>query len=220
MIGGRLEGSGGSAIGIHIDTGDHSGVLLLQTSTSGNTGGDYVNDANDPQFNMYQKDGTIRFRGNAPDGLDITSPSDSVLTLKSQVVAVRADATGNPLLSLDQEGVIRGRLQFLDAGDILIVQSDIGEIQLRPNAVKKFTLLASGDCELLGDLICGGGKGFRFTTAGAVMLAGTGSPEGAVAAPEGSHWTRTDGGDDTKLYVKASGGGANTGWRAVTTAAP
>lgn len=40
---------------------------------------------------------------------------------------------------------------------------------------------------------------------------GTGTPEGAVAAPVGSVFLRTDGGAGTVLYVKESGIG-NTGW--------
>jgi len=40
---------------------------------------------------------------------------------------------------------------------------------------------------------------------------GAGTPEGAVIAPIGSLYTRTDGGAGTTLYVKESGTG-NTGW--------
>ena len=40
---------------------------------------------------------------------------------------------------------------------------------------------------------------------------GAGTPEGAITAPIGSLWTRTDGGAVTTLYVKESGSG-NTGW--------
>lgn len=40
---------------------------------------------------------------------------------------------------------------------------------------------------------------------------GTGSPEGAVAAPVGTLYLRTDGGVGTTLYVKESGSG-DTGW--------
>lgn len=50
---------------------------------------------------------------------------------------------------------------------------------------------------------------------GAVDLDGTGSPEGAVVAPVGSIYRRTDGGTDTTVYRKESGAG-NTGWVAVT----
>jgi hypothetical protein len=51
------------------------------------------------------------------------------------------------------------------------------------------------------------------------MLHGAGSPEGSTAAPKGSIYQRTDGGDSSTLYAKTSGVG-NTGWRAVTDAAP
>ena len=48
--------------------------------------------------------------------------------------------------------------------------------------------------------------------AGAVIwTSGAGTPEGAVTAPVGSLFTRTDGGAGTTLYVKESGTG-NTGW--------
>lgn len=40
---------------------------------------------------------------------------------------------------------------------------------------------------------------------------GAGTPEGVVAAPVGSLFTRTDGGTSTTLYVKESGA-SNTGW--------
>lgn len=46
---------------------------------------------------------------------------------------------------------------------------------------------------------------------GMIWRTGTGSPEGAVAAPVGSLFTRSDGGAGTTLYVKQSGSG-NTGW--------
>ncbi len=45
----------------------------------------------------------------------------------------------------------------------------------------------------------------------AVLRSGTGTPEGAVTAPVGSLYMRTDGGGSTSLYVKESGTG-NTGW--------
>lgn len=61
----------------------------------------------------------------------------------------------------------------------------------------------------------------RINSAGAIILGagatgsqirtGTGTPEGAVAAPVGSIYLRTDGGASTSFYVKESGAG-NTGW--------
>lgn len=64
------------------------------------------------------------------------------------------------------------------------------------------------------------GSGVSLTDAsGPIIRTGFGSPEGVVTAVQGSLWLRRDGGNDTSVYVKASGSG-NTGWRAVTTAAP
>jgi hypothetical protein len=47
------------------------------------------------------------------------------------------------------------------------------------------------------------------------VIKGSGSPEGAVAAPVGSIFQRADGGASTSLYVKESGTG-NTGWATAT----
>ncbi len=55
-------------------------------------------------------------------------------------------------------------------------------------------------------------KGILFTGNGNVLWrCGAGTPEGAVTAPVGSLYTRTDGGANTTLYIKESGTG-NTGW--------
>ena len=50
-----------------------------------------------------------------------------------------------------------------------------------------------------------------YSNDGVLWLTGTGTPEGAVAAPVGSLFSRTDGGAGTSLYVKESGTGT-TGW--------
>jgi hypothetical protein len=50
-----------------------------------------------------------------------------------------------------------------------------------------------------------------YTTGTVFWSSGAGSPEGAVTAPVGSMFTRTDGGANTTLYIKESGTG-NTGW--------
>ena len=44
-----------------------------------------------------------------------------------------------------------------------------------------------------------------------VVLRGSGTPEGAVTAPVGVMFQRSDGGAGTSLYIKESGAG-NTGW--------
>ncbi len=55
--------------------------------------------------------------------------------------------------------------------------------------------------------------GFHIGTSGSApfLSSGSGTPEGAVSAPVGSLFLRTDGGAATSLYVKESGAG-NTGW--------
>lgn len=52
---------------------------------------------------------------------------------------------------------------------------------------------------------------FRPGAGAVIWTSGSGTPEGAVTAPIGSLYTRTDGGAGTTLYVKESGAG-NTGW--------
>lgn len=56
-----------------------------------------------------------------------------------------------------------------------------------------------------------GGKIIMGATTGPQIITGTGTPEGAVTAPIGSMFMRSDGGAATSLYVKESGTG-NTGW--------
>jgi hypothetical protein len=70
-------------------------------------------------------------------------------------------------------------------------------------------------------LVCGGavvltiGPGliFKFGASGASFSTAANTPEGAVTAPVGSLFLRTDGSTSTTLYVKTSGSG-NTGWTA------
>ena len=55
---------------------------------------------------------------------------------------------------------------------------------------------------------------YHLTGSDVRITSGTGSPEGAVSAPVGSEYHRTDGSTGTTLYIKESGTG-NTGWVAV-----
>jgi hypothetical protein len=54
---------------------------------------------------------------------------------------------------------------------------------------------------------------YYYGTGGLYLSTGSGTPEGAVTAPIGSLFLRSDGGATTTLYVKTSGTG-NTGWTA------
>jgi len=51
-------------------------------------------------------------------------------------------------------------------------------------------------------------------TANVSHRSGAGSPEGAIAAPQGLTYSRTDGGAGTTWYVKETGGATSTGWSA------
>ena len=63
-----------------------------------------------------------------------------------------------------------------------------------------------------GDLVLKPASGaVTLGAGGPKWISGTGTPEGAVTAPVGSLFSRTDGGASTTLYVKESGAG-NTGW--------
>jgi hypothetical protein len=79
---------------------------------------------------------------------------------------------------------------------------------------KRFSLNSAGDVSAdVGDVVLGAaGKGLKFAgNSNVIWRVGAGTPEGAVTAPIGSLFTRTDGGASTTLYVKESGAG-NTGW--------
>jgi len=56
-----------------------------------------------------------------------------------------------------------------------------------------------------------GGTTLIQLAGGLQIISGSGTPEGAITAPVGSLYLRTNGGAGTSLYVKESGTG-NTGW--------
>lgn len=60
------------------------------------------------------------------------------------------------------------------------------------------------DSLFLGPIRVGSSTGPKWSS-------GAGTPEGAVTAPVGSIFSRTDGGAGTSMYVKETGTG-NTGW--------
>lgn len=75
------------------------------------------------------------------------------------------------------------------------------------------SVFGGGSVQTSGDFILSvANKGLVFSGNGSVIWrTGAGTPEGAVTAPVGSLYTRTDGGAGTTLYVKESGAG-DTGW--------
>lgn len=102
---------------------------------------------------------------------------------------------------------------YLDIG-VAIVNPQAGEtyvvdeVSCQPGTTHAPASPVSGGLHLVGNTGINGQVGL-----GAVVMAGLGTPEGAVPAPVGSLYLRTDGGAGTALYVKQSGTGA-TGWAA------
>jgi hypothetical protein len=75
----------------------------------------------------------------------------------------------------------------------------------------RFTLGSSDVTANTGNFVVStSGKGVTLP-GGITWTSGSGSPEGAVTAPVGSLYSRSDGGLLSSLYVKESGAG-NTGW--------
>jgi hypothetical protein len=95
--------------------------------------------------------------------------------------------------------------------------------QVRPIVVPIGITRARGQCPAVGETwIIDRSLGSTWTFAAlvgpaeapvetAVVLTGTGSPQGVVTAPVGTLYTRKDGGAGTTLYVKETGSGS-TGW--------
>jgi len=63
------------------------------------------------------------------------------------------------------------------------------------------------------------GQAIGFGASGPIVVAAAGSPVGIVPAPVGSVYMRTDGGTDTTLYIKETGGATSAGWVVVDLAA-
>lgn len=101
--------------------------------------------------------------------------------------------------------------------------SSIGDMTLSTNTTPRYVFKADGtqhpsvtNANTIGrqaNIYSAGYMRQVLIGAAAVQLisGGPGSPEGAVTAPVGSQWLRSDGGAATTLYVKETGVG-NTGW--------
>lgn len=82
-----------------------------------------------------------------------------------------------------------------------------GAITAAPGSIRTGRLIVSSN-DMCGNWVKALGAG---NVSWVLRGAGSGTPEGNVAAPVGSVWQRTDGGAGTSFYVKESGTG-NTGW--------
>ena len=64
----------------------------------------------------------------------------------------------------------------------------------------------------MGTMLEFGENIIKLGHSGVYITIGNGNPNNVVAAPLGSLYLNKDGGDQTTLYIKESGGGGNTGW--------
>jgi hypothetical protein len=97
--------------------------------------------------------------------------------------------------------------------NLIEVQSSTGAVLMR--VAPDGGLASAGRIEAALSTTAGG---FRQGPTGPMWLSGSGTPEGAVTAPIGSIYSRTNGSVGTALYRKESGTGL-TGWVGVSTSA-
>jgi hypothetical protein len=104
--------------------------------------------------------------------------------------------TGNIIIGYGIAAPSASTNNYLNIGGVLKGSMSTGAFSL--------TTAAAGAASLaVASILPGAGT--------AIWTSGSGTPEGAVTAPVGSLFTRTNGGAGTTLYVKESGSG-NTGW--------
>lgn len=121
--------------------------------------------------------------------------------------AVPINGTCKFFFSVASQGQYIASDAFIAWGNNSNAANKIADLYLSRSAAGT---LAVGTTSTTGNA-AGSVKAASYSTGTATWTSGTGSPEGAVTAPVGSLFTRTDGGAATTLYVKESGAG-NTGW--------
>lgn len=154
--------------------------------------------------------------GGTIDGTTIGGSSAAAATVTSlNTTSDVAIGTVGSKLTFDTTGVLGSSyIQTTNQFDLTIYNSRGGSpnIVLHNTDGIQFKSGTTLDISVKsGNLVIGtADKGIEFS-GGLIWRTGTGTPEGAVTAPVGSLFTRTDGGANTTLYVKESGVG-NTGW--------
>lgn len=176
--------------------------------------------------------GTVAADGLAGDLLSSATPlSDGTATAGVSSIPARQDhvhpsdsakmtrlssTTDNSVVRFDgTTGLIQGSpVTVSDTGSIDGV-ADInasGTLDVDGIATLSDDVFVGGDLDVTGAAVIDGSvSAASLTVAGLSITASSGSPEGAVTAPVGSLYLRTDGGAGTCLYVKESGSGSS-GW--------
>lgn len=145
---------------------------------------------NAPGFAADGGSGPSRFAGGIGIQMSPAGSGNPMLRLTSNdatndaALIYGSDAFGNLLFYLSESG----KMYLGHGGDYILLKQNGAALDFRN----------SNDTEYL-------------PTQSLYNRYGSGTPEGAVAAPVGASYHRTDGGAGTALYVKESGAG-NTGW--------
>lgn len=201
----------GNSVGVYVE---NNSILDTQTGTrnvSGNTQNYRIRD-NSVDRSFFSTSGDIAqtwVPRSAPSGLAPSSAYDLVLDYNG--------ATGFQALT-------NGGLFNLDVNKTERLSFDPSSnhrLTLVLNSANAYRWTNTSYIPMTDNTIALGANGFRWSEVRATNLrpgdgtrpwtTGAGSPEGALVAPVGSLYTRTDGGAGTTLYVKESGTG-NTGW--------
>ena len=185
----------------------------------------------------FLENGTAKgFVGTAGGDLYLaTSTAKSVLIRTNSILALTLDSSQNATFAGSVTAGTSANFTF--SGRSYISSPADGIIRLLNNAGSDFSRLQFGGTTSAFPALKRSGPSFHarladdtaytdmavsvlyafgaqiyFDATGTVVLrAGANSPEGAITAPVGSLYSRTNGGAGTTLYVKESGTG-NTGW--------
>jgi hypothetical protein len=142
-------------------------------------------------------------------------------TVNSNTVVVSGDILGRiDFLGADGTNLVRGASIYVTVDGTPGTNDMPGKLAFLTSAdgtvspVERLTIDNAGVVTVSSENLSfnTAGKGLLFTgNSSVIWRCGAGTPEGAVTAPVGSLFTRTDGGLLSTLYVKESGTG-NTGW--------
>lgn len=169
--------------------GKNSGVMVLRNSSTGGTAIQILDTSSGTDYDdpATQYVASLNATGLSVKGRSSTYPKISVLG--SGLIAFGAGAA-----AVDS---------WIGSGGTNLIQVISAHLYNSTDATydcglsnKRWRVVYSGQFNLTG---------------GVYWRSGAGTPEGAITAPIGSLYSRTDGGASTTLYVKESGSGA-TGW--------
>ena len=197
-----FRGSGGSG------TSANAGDAVFLPLTGGTVLGDIVlGDNNKIQFGASSTD-CLTIKNTSSGDKEITETGSGNLKIKADYFEF-VDSSDNKMFGTDGSSDVT---LFVAGSDPAFKTSnasvDVIGRPLKVNDINEYT--AGHGVEIDSVTLKDGGVNLG---SGVTITSGANTPEGAVTAPVGSLFLRTNGGSNTTLYVKESGTG-NTGWSA------